>query len=167
MPISMYSISVPVFAQLLTALSNVLEKGRAHAEANMIDPDFLLGMRLYPYMYSLTRQVQQATHHAWRISAVLAGLEPPELPRTETSFADLQARIARTIGFLQSLLPEQLEGSDDRVVTLSGRTLPGRVLLLTHVFPHFYFHCTTAYDILRHCGVMLIKHDFIGPRADL
>jgi hypothetical protein len=163
----MYSVSVPIFAQLLTALAKVLEKGEKHAEATKVEPAFLLQMRLAPNMYSLIRQVQQATHHALRISAALSGTETLEIPNTDASFADLQARIAKAVAHLESLKPEQFEGSDDRVITLSGRTLPGRVLLLTHVFPHFYFHCATAYDILRHCGVVLIKSDFIGTRAEI
>ncbi len=167
MPISMYKASVPIFAQLLTSLSAVLDKGAAHAEAKKIDPSFLLNMRLAPDMYSLIRQVQQATSHAVKVSAALAGVPPLALTNNETTFADLKARIAQTVDFLKTLKPKQFEGSDDRMVTLGERTLPGRVLLLTHVFPHFYFHCTTAYDILRHCGTVLAKSDFIGTRADI
>jgi hypothetical protein len=165
MPISMYTVSVPIFTQLLTSLSTVLDKGMTYADANKVDHAFLLNMRFAPNMYSLVRQVQQATSHPVKITAALTGTEPLDLQNTETTFAELQARIARAIAFLQAFKPEQFEGSDDRVITLSGRTLPGRVLLLTHVFPHFYFHCTTAYDILRHCGVALVKSDFIGTRA--
>lgn len=167
MPISMYTVSVPIFVQLLTALSAVLDKGMAHAEAKKIDPDFLLNMRIYPDMYSLIRQVQQATSHPTKICAALAGTEPLALPNIEKTFPEIKIRIATTIDYLGSFKPVQIDGTDDKVITLSGRTLPGRVLLLTHIFPHFYFHCTTAYDILRHCGVPLIKHDFIGTRADI
>jgi len=124
-------------------------------------------MRLYPDMYSLIRQVQQATSHPARVCAVLTGAAPLDLQNNETTFPELQARIAKTIDYMKSLKPEQFEGSDDREVTASGRTLPGRVLLLTHIFPHFYFHCTTAYDILRHAGVVLAKSDFIGTRAEI
>jgi hypothetical protein len=167
MPISMYKASVPIFVQLLTSLSAVLDKGAAHCEAKKIEPTFLLTMRLAPDMYSLIRQVQQATSHAVKISAALTDTAPLDLQNNETTFADLKARIAKTIDYLKSFKPEQFDGSDDREVTLGGRTLPGRVLLLTHVFPHFYFHCTTAYDILRHCGIVLAKSDFIGTRADI
>ena len=168
MPISIfYTVSVPIFVQLLTALSAVLDKGMAHAEAKKIESEFLLNMRLYPDMYSLIRQVQQATSHPAKICAALAGTQPPALPNIEKSFPELQIRIATTIDYLESFEPAQIDGTDDKMITLSGRTLPGRVLLLTHIFPHFYFHCTTAYDILRHCGVPLIKHDFIGTRADI
>lgn len=167
MPISMYKVSVPIFVQLLTALSKVLDKGAAHADAKKIEPSFLLNMRLYPDMYSLIRQIQAATSHAAKISAALAGTAPLYLPDTETSFPELKARIAKTIDYLKGFKAEQFEGSDDRQITLSGRTHSGRVLLLTRVFPHFYFHCTTAYDILRHCGVPFTKRDFIGTMADI
>jgi hypothetical protein len=167
MPISMYKVSVPIFTQLLTSLSNVLDKGAAYAESKKIDLAFLATMRLAPDMYSLIRQVQQATSHAIKISAALANVPAPDIKNTETTYADLKSRIATTIDFLKTLKPEQFEGSDDRTITMGERTLPGRVLLLTHVFPHFYFHCTTAYDILRHCGVPLAKSDFIGTRADI
>lgn len=167
MPISMYKGSVPIFTQLLTSLSSVLDKGAAHAEVKKIDLAFLANMRLAPDMYSLIRQVQQATSHAIKISAALANVPAPEIKNTETTYAELKPRIAKTIEFLKTLKPEQFEGSDDRTITMGERTLPGRVLLLTHVFPHFYFHCTTAYDILRHCGVPLAKSDFIGTRAEI
>ena len=167
MPLSMYKVSVQIFVQMLTSLSAVLDKGVAHAEANKIDLPFLANMRLAPDMYSLIRQVQQATSPPVKICAALTGTEPMELVNNETTFADLKARIAKTIAYLQSFKPEQFDGSDDRDVTLSGRTMPGRQLLLTHIYPHFYFHCTTAYDILRHCGVVLAKSDFIGTRADI
>lgn len=167
MPISMYKVSVPIFTQLLTSLSSVLDKGAAHAEVKKIDLAFLANMRLAPDMYSLIRQVQQATSHAIKISAALANVPAPEIKNTETTYAELKPRIAKTIEFLKTLKPEQFEGSDDRTITMGERTLPGRVLLLTHVFPHFYFHCTTAYDILRHCGVPLAKSDFIGTRAEI
>lgn len=167
MPLTMYKVTVPIFVQMLGSLSAVLDKGVAHAEANKIELSFLANMRLAPDMYSLIRQVQQATSHPVRICAALTGTEPLELVNNETTFADLKARIAKTIAHLQSLKPAQFEGSDDREITMSGRTMPGRQLLLTHIYPHFYFHCTTAYDILRHCGVVLIKSDFIGTRADI
>ena len=167
MPISMYKVSVPIFTQLLTSLSNVLDKGATYAESKKVDLAFFATMRLAPDMYSLIRQVQQATSHAIKISAALANVPAPEIKNTETTYAELKPRIAKTIEFLKSLKPEQFEGSDDRTITMGERTLPGRVLLLTHVFPHFYFHCTTAYDILRHCGVPLAKSDFIGTRADI
>ncbi len=166
MPISMYQVSVPVFVQLLTALSANLDKAAAHAEAKKIDPSVLLNMRLYPDMYPLVRQVQEATKHAGRVSALLAGVGAPDTPNTETSIAELKARIAKVVDFLKSLKPEQIDGSEDKVIKIpssSGeRTYAGQPLLLNHSMPNFYFHVTTAYDILRHAGVDVGKRDFIG-----
>jgi hypothetical protein len=158
---------VPIFVQLLTALSGVLDKAAAHAQENRIDPAFLLNMRLYPNMYPLARQVQQATMHAARVCAGLAGVPPLDLPNVETSFAELKARIAKTIDFLKRFTPGEIDGSEERVIKLGERQLPGQVMLLNRVFPHFYFHCTTAYDILRHCGVPLVKSDFMGAPVTL
>jgi len=167
MSVSMYKLTVPIFTQLLTSLSNVLDKGAAYAEANKVELSFFATMRLYPNMYSLIRQVQQATSHSVRISAALANVPAPELKNTETKYEELKPRIAKAIDFFKTLKPEQFEGSDDRAITMGERTMPGRQFLLTHVYPHFYFHCTTAYDILRHCGVPVTKQDFIGTRADI
>jgi hypothetical protein len=167
MTVSMYNISVPIFIQLLGALSNVLDKAAAHAEANRTDPSFLLSMRLYPNMYPMARQVQQATMHAARVCAALAGITPLELPNTEKNFPELKERIARTVEFLRRFTPDQIDGTEEKVITLGERQLPGQVMLLNRVLPHFYFHCTTAYDILRHCGVPLVKADFIGTPVQL
>jgi hypothetical protein len=167
MTVSMYTVSVPVFVQLLTALSGVLDKGQAYAREKRCEESFFLNMRFYPDMYSLARQVQQATSQAARICAALAGTPPLSLPNTEQSFAELKARIARTIDYLNRFKPEQIDGTEDKVFKLGERELSGRVHLLHRVIPHFYFHCTTAYDILRHCGVPLVKRDYMGtPSAD-
>ena len=167
MTISMYKISVPIFVQHLTALSGVLDKAVAHIEAKKLDPTFFLNMRLYSDMYSLTRQVQQATSHAVRACSALAGAEPLELPNTEASFPELKARLAKTIDYVKGFKPAQIDGTEDRELTLkfgSGeRKFVGQVLLLGFILPNFYFHCTTAYDILRHCGIELAKRDFMGP----
>src|SRR6266699_1181636 len=120
MTVSMYKVSVPIFVQYLTALSACLDKAAAHAEAKQIDPAFLLSMRLAPDMFSLARQVQQATAHAIRACSALSGTEDKEI----------------TLKL----------GANERKFT-------GQGLLLNHVLPNFYFHCTTAYDILRHCGI--------------
>ncbi len=169
MAISMYQVSVPVFVQLLTALSANLDKAAAHAEAKKIDPSVFLNMRLYPDMYPFVRQVQEATKHAGRVSALLAGVEMPPLPNTETTIPELKARIAKTVDFLKSLKPAQIDGSEDKVIKIpssSGeRTFTGQPLLLNQSMPNFYFHVTTAYDILRHCGVEVGKRDFIGTPA--
>ena len=169
MPISMYSVSVPIFVQHLTALSGVLDKAAAYAEAKKTDPSVLLNMRFYPDMYPLVRQVQEASKHAARVSSYLAGVEMPALPNTETTIPELKARIAKTVDFLKSLKREQIEGSENKEIKIAGssgeRTYMGQSLLLNHSLPNFYFHCTTAYDLLRHAGVDLAKRDFIGTPA--
>ncbi len=166
MKISMYQVSIPVFVQFLTALSANLDKAAAHAEAKKIDPSVFLNMRLYPDMYPFVRQVQEATKHAARVSGLLAGVAVPDMPNTESSIPELKARIAKTVDFLKSLKPAQIEGSDDKEIKITGssgeRTFTGQSLLLHHSLPNFYFHCTTAYDILRHCGVEVGKRDFMG-----
>ena len=171
MTISMYKVSVPIFLQHLAALSGVLDKAAAHIEARQLDPAFFLGMRLYPDRYPFVRQVQQPTTHAVRAVSALAGAEPLSLPNTETSFPELKARIARTIDYVKGFKPAQIDGTEDKEVSIkfsSGeRKFTGQSLLLGHVLPNFYFHCTTAYDILRHCGIELAKRDFMGTPANL
>lgn len=162
MTVSMYQISVPVFVQMLSALSGVIGKAEDHARAKKLDEAFLLTMRLYPDMYPFVLQVQQCCSHAERICATLAGALPLSLPKDEKTFAELRASIAKTIAFLNSFTPQQFDRTEDRIVKNGQREFAGRILLLHRTLPHFYFHCTTAYDILRHCGVPLIKHDFIG-----
>jgi hypothetical protein len=171
MTISMYKVSVPIFVQLLTALSAVLDKAAAHAEAKQLDPAFLLNMRLYPDMYPLVRQVQQATTHAMRACSALVGAEPLNLPNTEASFPELKARLAKTIDYVKGFKPAQIDGTEDKDITLklgaNERKFSGQGLLLNHILPNFYFHCTTAYDILRHCGIELGKRDFMGTPVNL
>jgi uncharacterized protein len=166
MTMSMYKVSIPIFVQHLTGLSAVLDKAVAHIEAKQLDAGFFLTMRLYPDMYPLVRQVQQATSQAMRGCSALAGAPPLDLPNTETSFAELKARIAKTVDYAKSFKPAQIDGTEDKEITLkmgSGeRKFIGQALLLGHVLPNFYFHCTTAYDILRQCGVELGKRDFMG-----
>jgi hypothetical protein len=169
MTISMFQASAPVFAQFLGALSGVLDKAAAHAEARKIDPAFLLAMRLYPDMFPLVRQIRATTDHAVTACSRLAGVEPPTFTNTEATFAELKERIARTIAFIDGLTPAQIDGSEDKEITFkfpSGeRKFTGQSLLLTFSLPNFYFHATTAYDILRHCGVEVGKKDFMGtPR---
>lgn len=163
----MYSASVPVFVRTLGNLSTILDKAAAHAETRKIDPAVFLGARLYPDMFPLTRQVQVACDFAKGPVARLAGQEPPKFDDTEASIAELQARIARTIAFVQEFKPEQFEGSETRDVQLKIRdqavTVKGLDYLFNLAKPNFYFHATTAYDILRHNGVELGKRDFIGP----
>jgi uncharacterized protein len=166
MALSPYDVSVPVFIQMLSSLSAILGKAARHAEEQGTDPGLLLQDRLYPDMFPLVRQVQVATDHAKGAAARLAGVDVPRFPDDETSVEALQARIARTIDFLQSLAPEQFVGGDERAVRapVGGRPVPfrGGAYLLHFAIPNFYFHVTTAYAILRRRGVPIGKVDFIG-----
>jgi hypothetical protein len=162
----MYSMSVPVFAKTLGNLSAILDKAAAHAEAKKIDPAVLLASRLYPDMFPLTKQVQAACDFAKGTVARLAGEEPPKYDDNETTIEALKARIARTVDYVQGFQAARFAGAEERDVqmkirdqTLSFKGLP----YLAHMaLPNFFFHATTAYDILRHNGVELGKRDFIG-----
>ncbi len=171
MPISMYQASVPAFRQTLSALSAILDKAAAHAAARKIEPSVLLGARLYPDMLPFTRQVQLASDFAKGAGARLAGIEVPRYEDTETSFHELKARIAKTLAFLDGLKPAQIDGSEERRITLTiaGQpvVLAGLAYLVHFALPNFYFHATTAYDILRHCGLEVGKRDFIGSLPTL
>ena len=166
MSISMYQTSVASFIRVLNNLSAVLAKGAAHAEAKKIDPAVLLGSRLYPDMFPLTRQVQIASDGAKGCAARLAGVEPPSYEDNESSFAELEARIRKTIDYLNTFRPEQIDGSESRAITLNLRVgtmnFEGLPYLLGFVLPNLYFHASTAYNILRHNGVELGKMDFLG-----
>jgi uncharacterized protein len=166
MAISMYQVSVPVFVKTLGNLASILDKGAAFAAARKVDPSVLLAYRLAPDMLNLTRQVQIAADHAKRAPARLAGIEAPVYEDNEASFADLKARIDKTIAFINTLKPGQIDGSEARDITLkiggSSQTLSGQAYLLHNALPNFFFHVTTAYAILRHCGVEVGKKDFIG-----
>ncbi len=166
MAVSMYQASVPAFVQMLSSLAAILDKAEAYAAERKIDPAVLLGWRLAPDMFALARQVQIATDHAKGCCARLAGVEVPKYADEETTFADLRARIARTIDFVRSFEPSDIDGSEDRGITITagGRELrfKGQQYLVNFVLPNFYFHVTTAYDILRHCGLPIGKRDFMG-----
>jgi hypothetical protein len=166
MAISMYQVSAPVFLKTLANLSAILDKGAAFAEAKKVDPSVLLNYRLAPDMLNLTRQVQIATDHAKRGVARLAGLEAPVYEDTEASFAELKARIDKTVAFVNTVKPAQMDGSETREITINAggnsKTFTGQTYLLHNSLPNFFFHVTTAYDILRHCGVGIGKADFIG-----
>ena len=165
--LSMHQSSVGVFTQFLGSLSDLLDHAAVHAEAQKIDPSILLNARLYPNMYDLTRQVGEANRHAVIACALLAGVDPPAFPDIEPDIADLKARIAFAIAFMGSLQPAQINGTAKKEVVFtfrngSKRSFTGQSLLLTFSVPQFFFHVTTAYDILRHCGVDLVKKDFLG-----
>lgn len=167
MSISIYDASVVTVRRMLVNLGNILDKAAAHIESRKLDPNALLQARLFPDMFTLTRQVQIACDFAKGAGARLAGVEVPKHEDNETSFSELQARIAKTIDFLDAITPAQLEGSETREVLfpLRGKVLKvnGADFLLKLVLPNLYFHITTAYGILRHNGVELGKPDFIGP----
>jgi hypothetical protein len=172
MTVSMYKISVPIFVQFLTALGVVLDKAAAHCEAKKIDPSALLNARLFPDMFPLVRQVRAATDHAVNATAHLAGAEPLAFANTETSFAALGERLTKAIDFVKGFKASQIDGSEDKAIKItfpSGATrdFTGQSLLLGNSLPNFYFHCTTAYDILRHSGVEVGKRDFMGTPVNL
>jgi uncharacterized protein len=172
MTVSMYKISVPIFVQFLTSLSTMLDKAAAHCEAKKIEPSALLTARLFPDMFPFSRQVRAATDHAVNATARLAGTEPPALSTADGSFAELKDRLDQAISFIKTAKPTQIDGTEDKAIKItfpSGATrdFTGQSLLLGNSLPNFYFHCTTAYDILRHCGVELGKRDFMGTPASL
>jgi hypothetical protein len=166
MALSMYQASVPAFLQMLKSLSAILDKAEAHTAERKIDPAVLLGYRLAPDMFPLTRQVQIATDHAKGCCARLAGVEVPKYPDDETSLADLKSRIARTVELVRGFRPEDIDGSEERDIALTAGTrqlqFTGQQYLVHFALPNFYFHTTAAYAILRHCGVPIGKRDFLG-----
>ncbi|GLZ86788.1 hypothetical protein Pres01_28390 [Metapseudomonas resinovorans] len=166
MSLSMYEASIPVLARMLGNLSNILKKAEANAQARGIDPKVFIESRLAPDMYALARQVQVASDMAKGCAARLAGVEVPSWADTETTFEELQARIAKTQMFIKDIDAGKLDGSEDRTVVLKMRSgdmsFSGRDYLLGFALPNFYFHITTAYAILRHNGVDVGKLDFLG-----
>ncbi|MCY1526281.1 hypothetical protein D9M68_612900 [compost metagenome] len=166
MSLTMYEASIPVLARMLDNLSNILKKAEANAQARGIEPNVFIESRLAPDMYPLVRQVQIASDMAKGCAARLAGVEVPSWADTETSFEELQARIAKTQEFIKGVDVAQLEGSESRTVVLKMRSgeisFSGRDYLLHFALPNFYFHVTAAYAILRHNGVDVGKMDFLG-----
>jgi len=163
----MYTHSVPVFKQLLTALKAILAQADAHAAAKSIEPDALLQARLYPDMFPLVKQVQIAADFSRGISARLAGIEVPAYEGKEKTFADLDALLARTLEFLDSVQSAQFEGSETKQIVLRPGTpkekkLSGQAYLANYGLPQFFFHVTTAYNLLRHNGLSIGKRDYMG-----
>lgn len=162
----MYQASAPRFANMLRNLSALIDKAEAHCAAKKIDPAALTGYRLYPDMFPFTRQVQIACDTAKGAAARLAGVEIPKHEDTEQSFAELKARIAKTLDFVESVPASKIDGSEEKEIVLAMRSgerrFKGMQYLLGFAYPNFYFHVTTAYDILRHNGVELGKTDYIG-----
>ena len=167
MAISMHAASVPVFQQMLGALDNILAKAGTHVAEKKIDPNALLQSRLFPDMFTFTRQVQVACDFAKGVSARLAGADVPVYEDKEQSFEELRALVAKTIAFIGGLDASQFVGSEDRaIVTRPGtpreRTFAGQAYLLTYGLPQFFFHLTTAYALLRHNGIEIGKRDYMG-----
>ena len=164
---SFHDAVVPAYLQMLNSLTGLLTKAEAYCEAKKIEPAVLLGSRLYPDMLPLTKQVQLVCDHASRGCARLTHSEVPSTPDTETTFAELKQRLAKTIDYVKSFTPAQFEGADAKDVTFPvgpGRTmtLKGQQFLSAFSFPNFYFHAVTAHGILRHNGVEIGKRDFLG-----
>jgi hypothetical protein len=162
----MYAASVPVFTRQLKALDAILDKGAAYAEARKFDPLNLTGARLAPDMFPLARQIQLASDHAKGAGARLAGIPVPSFEDNEKSFPELKARIAKTLAFLGALEAGQIDGSEERAITLKAGprefSFKGQDYLLNFALPNFYFHITMAYAILRHNGVDVGKLDFLA-----
>ncbi|NDP64498.1 DUF1993 domain-containing protein [Polaromonas sp.] len=164
---AIYTASIPVFKQMLGGLSGVLAKAEAHVVAKKIDPNALLQARLYPDMFPMLRQVQVASDFAKSVSARLAGVDVPKLADDEQTFADLQARIATVLAFMEGIDVSLFDQAAKReIVTQAGtpkeKRFTGESYLFNYGLPHFFFHTTTAYAILRHNGVEVGKKDYIG-----
>ena len=166
MAISMYQACVPTLTRALNNLIGVLEKGAAHCEAKKIDPSVMIASRLYPDMFPLAKQVQIASDVSKIGASRLAGAEFPKYEDNEASFTDLVERLRKTIEYLKTLKPEQIEGSEARTIKWTAQgtdyAQPGVEYLFNRVLPNVFFHCATAYDILRHNGVEIGKQDFLG-----
>jgi len=165
MAISMYHASVPVFLQLLGGLKGVVEKAEAYATVHKWEENTVLNLRLYPDMFTFARQVRQASEHAFGAGRA-AGVAVPELPAIDNSWAEMKGRIDKTIDFLKGLKADELDGREDAQVTITAggqpRTFRAQVYLYHFAMPNFYFHTTTAYNIIRSLGVEIGKRDFMG-----
>lgn len=164
---SFHDAVVPAYLQMLNSLTGLLTKAEAHCAAKKIDPSVLLGSRLFPDMLPLSKQVQLASDFAAKGCARLTHSEVPSMSDTETSFAELKQRLAKTIDYVKSFKPEQFEGADAKDVTFPtgpdrSMTLKGQQFFSSVSLPNFYFHVTTAHGILRHNGVEIGKRDFLG-----
>lgn len=166
MAVSMSQISLPVFIRHLEGLAIVLKKAQALYAEKKFDESTLLSYRLYPDMFSFSRQVQAATDHARNCIALLAGVEAPKVEMNEKSLTDLAARVDNTVAWLNNIQPAQVDGTEGKSVTVKmmdrEMQFTGLDLLLKRSLPNFYFHATTAYDILRHNGVEIGKRHFMG-----
>jgi uncharacterized protein len=167
MALSMYTVSVPVFIQHLNGLNTVLDKAAAWAAARKVSENDLLNMRLSPDMFNLARQVRATTDHAANAAGRLAGKELLKFGNDENNIAQLKERITRTIEYLKSIEQSEVDGTENKEMSITfpggqTRQFTGQSLLLGNSLPNFYFHATTAYDIIRQCGVEIGKRDFMG-----
>ena len=166
MTISMYQVSVPVFVRNLTALNGVLDKAAAYAEAKKFDQAVLLATRLYPDMFPLAVQVGQVCTHAARGVAQLSGMTQPEFGAPETTIAALKERVTKALDFVKTATPAQIDGTEDKDIVLKfgTREMPfkGQAFLVGFTLPNFFFHYTTAYNLLRSIGLEVGKRDFMG-----
>jgi hypothetical protein len=166
MTISMYQASVPRFINILGNLSAILDKTQAHVDAKKLDELALTGFRLYPDMLPMARQIMIATDTAKGLAARLAGVDIPVYEDTEKTLPELKARIAKTIAYLQTFQPAQIDGTEDKEIVIKRgdkeTRYTGMQFMLGHAVPNFYFHVTTAYAILRHNGVEIGKRDYLG-----
>lgn len=166
MAMSMYQASAPIFLQMLSGLDGVVAKAEAYATEKKVDPSVMLNLRLHPTMWAFAREIQAATDFARDGVARLAGVEPLAIEMNEKSFADLRARIKKSMEFVESFKPAQIDGSEAKVIKrkMGDReaTFTGQNYLVGFILPNFYFFCTTAYDILRMHGVELAKRDYLG-----
>ena len=166
MTLSMYQASIPGFVRMLENFSAILDKAVASAEARKIDPAVFVNARLSPDMHPLSRQIQIATDTVKGGGARLAQVDVPSFADTETTFPELKERLAKTVAFLNTLTAAQIDGSEDRTVTMKARprelSFTGRDYLFNFVIPNLYFHLMATYAILRHNGVDVGKMDFLG-----
>jgi hypothetical protein len=166
MNISMYQASVPRFINALNNLSAILDKAQAHVDAKKLDETALTSFRLYPDMLPMTRQIMIATDTAKGLAARLAGVDIPVYEDTEKTLSELKARITKTVSYLQTFKPEQIDGTEDKEIIIKRgdkeTRYTGMQFLLGHAVPNVYFHVTTAYNILRHNGVEIGKRDYLG-----
>ena len=166
MTISMYQASVPRFVNILGNLNGILDKAQAHVEAKKLDETVLTGLCMYPDMFPMCRQVQIACDTAEGVVARLAGVEIPKHADSETTLAELKARVSATIAYVQAMTPAEIDGTEDKaIVTKRGDKethYTGMQFLLGHAVPNFYFHVSTTYNILRHNGVEIGKRDYLG-----
>jgi hypothetical protein len=166
MSIALYDITVPIFTRQLKGVAIVLKKAQAHYAAKKYDETSLLNQRMFPDMFNFARQIQATTDHARNCCASLAGVESPKMEMNEKSLAELIARVEKTIAFLDTLKPEQINGREDADITIQvmgkDTVFKGMALFQNRALPNFYFHSTTAYDMLRGNGLEIGKGNFMG-----